>query len=236
MALKEHNEKKEEARLVADRVRKKEAQAIAATNAVSKPYQDKAHLVKAEIESALSTDLHDELRVILEKIGLQECLIGGSYVSRALSKVVARVFKGDNRVDVPRMVANDIDVFHGHFETGKLNVFRSCIWYIEDVNGLDLPINAVKCSHLSAESFLSNNDLNATASCIHLKSPGGEDAGEKRVKFSLHVQPQLWQLLLSQKCTQQIEVVNPYSLDNPATTCVRAAYKAMQMKIKLGKV
>jgi len=120
-------------------VRKKEAQAIAATNAVSKPYQDKAHLVKAEIESALSTDLHDELRVILEKIGLQECLIGGSYVSRALSKVVARVFKGDNRVDVPRMVANDIDVFHGHFETGKLNVFRSCIWYIEDVNGLDLP-------------------------------------------------------------------------------------------------
>ena len=57
--------------------------------------------------------------MILEKTGLHECLIGGSYVSRALSKVVARVFKGDNRVDVPRMVANDIDVFMASLRSGS---------------------------------------------------------------------------------------------------------------------
>ena len=134
------------------------------------------------------------------------------------------------------MVANDIDVHHGQFEDGKLIVFRNYIDYIDDVNGLDVPINTVKCSNISAESFLTDDNLNATVSCLHVKSIAEDSTGGKQVKFTIHVRPWLRQLLLRSISKKRIEVVNPCGLNNPTTTCVRDAYKSMQMKIKLNLV
>ena len=75
--------------------------------------------------------------------------------------------------------------------------------------------------------------MNATAYCIHITSVTDVSDGGKRVKFALHMWPQLWHLLLSPNSEKRIEVVNQNSLDNPATSYVIAAYKSMQMKIKL---
>ena len=158
------------------------------------------------------------------------------YVSRALARIVARVFKKNGSVKMPSMVANDIDVYHGQFGDGKLIDFRNYIDYIDDVNGLDVPINTVKCSNISAESFLTDDNLNATVSCLHVKSIAEDSTGGKQVKFTIHVRPWLRQLLLRSISKKRIEVVNPCGLDNPATTCVRDAYKSMQMKIKLNLV
>ena len=67
------------------------------------------------------------------------------------------------------MVANDIHVYHGQFGDGKLIVFGNYIDYSDGVNGLDVPINTMKCSNISAESFLTDDNLNATVSCLHVK-------------------------------------------------------------------
>jgi len=232
-AVDEHNKANEEAHNVKKHIAEEEAKSFAADNELSKPYNETAMIYKSEIESALSVELFHELRLIVSETEFKECLIGGSYVSRALARVTTKVFQGDSSVDVATMVANDIDVYHGTFGDGKLKVFRNCIHYIDNIDGLDVPINTVKCSNISAESFLSNNDLNATASCIHITALTYDSAGDKRVKFALHVRPQLWHLLLCPNSEKRIEVVNQNVLDNPATTCVRAAYKSMQMKIKL---
>ena len=71
-------------------------------------------------------------------------IIGGLYVSHALARVVTRVFQGDSTIDVPTMVANNIDVYHGTFGDGKLKALRNCINFIDNINGLDVPINTAK--------------------------------------------------------------------------------------------
>lgn len=180
-----------------------------------------------EIVSSLSDLLtDDELGITMSTTGLHECVIGGSYVTRALGKVIGKVCEKDNFTGPTKWIAKDIDVYHGSFGDGQLIVIKDCIAYTENVSGLDLPINTVKCSNLSAESFLSNNDLNITASCLRVKFEDGA------LQSSLHVRPHLWKLLFSSFGDKRIEVINPASLDNPATTCVRAAFKAKQMWIK----
>ena len=68
------------------------------------------------------------------------------------------------------MVANDVDVYHGKLGTGdNIVVYMSFIGYIKDMDGLDVPINTVKCSNLSAALLISNKKLNATTPCLHVQ-------------------------------------------------------------------
>ena len=70
-------------------------------------------------------------------------------------------------------------------------------------------------------SFLANNDLNATASCLHVKL-----MTDGQLTMDLHVHAQLWKLLFSLAKEECIEPVNTLHIDNPANTCVHAAFKA----------
>ena len=138
-AVDEHKQANEEALNVKKHLAEEEVESVAADNELSKPYNEKAIIYTSEIESALSVELFHELRLILSETEVNECLISGSYISRALARVVTRVFQGDISVDVPTMVANNINVYHGTFGDRKLKVLRNCINYIDNIDGLDVP-------------------------------------------------------------------------------------------------
>ena len=112
-------------------------------------------------------------------------------------------------------------------------VFKDRIEYLT-VEGVDLEVNTIEGTNLSAQNFLANNDINATAACLHLKASLGEDGvpGVPKVGFTLHVSPHLWELLFLPTNEKRIKVVNPFNIENQSTTCVRIGFKAKQMQIK----
>ncbi len=114
------------------------------------------------------------------------------------------------------LIANDIDTYHGDFTTdpnAEFDVDMRAIKY-HKVDGLDLEINTVKCHSLSPDSFLANNDLNVTASCIHVNF-----AADKL--FSVHASPQFWMFLFQPCGDRTIQTVNTVNIDNyGATTAI----------------
>ena len=94
-----------------------------------------------------------------------------------------------------------------------------------------MEVNTVRGFNLGGKNFVKNNDLNATATCVHVKAFPTDD-GSINVEFTLHVFPHFWELLFSSSADKRIKVVSPLSIDNPATTCVRGAYKSKEMNIK----
>ena len=75
--------------------------------------------------------------------------------------------------DKLELTANDIDVYHGRitdenapFVVDFLNIKKF------EVDGLFWELNTVKCRSLSASGFLSNNDINFTASCFEVSLCG----------------------------------------------------------------
>ena len=230
-AVKEHKQKEEDECAEKERLAKKETEAIAASHEELRPFQERANGMMSEIESGLASMLTDEVRLILSSTELSECVIGGSYVSRALASVVANLCRDDSAVDSTNLVANDVDVYHGKFadagSDSQLVVKMNSIKYV-DVKGIDVPVNTVECLNLSAESILANNDLNVTASCLHVKL-----LADGSLQMDLRVSAHLWKVLFSASNEKSIQVVNLYKVGNPATTCVRAVYKAMQMKLRV---
>ena len=94
-----------------------------------------------------------------------------------------------------------------------------------------MEVNTVRGFNLGGKNFVKNNDLNVTAACVHVKAVRTGD-GSIDVEFTLHALPHFWELLFSSSANKRITVVNPLGIDNPATTCVRGAYKSKQMNIK----
>ena len=64
-----------------------------------------------------------------------------------------------------------------------------------DVDGIDIPVNTVKCKNLSAKAFLSSNDVNVTASCLDVNYNNPDDV------ITIHVSPYFWQYLFSKSST-----------------------------------
>jgi hypothetical protein len=86
--------------------------------------------------------------------------------------------------------ANDIDVYHGHFEDGSL-VMSAVEGAIEriDVDGISEEVNTVKCLKLSGQGFLNNNDINATAVCIEVSQI-------EPLVVEVKVHPSFWEFVL----------------------------------------
>ena len=122
-------------------------------------------------------------------------------------------------------MANDIDVYHGTWnnEDGRelLNVLMSEISYM-DVDGIDIPVNTVKCKNLSAKAFLSSNDVNVTACCLDVNYNNPDDV------ITMHVSPHFWQFIFSPRAERVVRPVKAISVLG-ARTAVRVAYKAFQM-------
>lgn len=124
------------------------------------------------------------------------------------------------------LTANDIDVYFGSFTCDPgtsmcVNMHR--IEY-KKVDNLPWEINTVQCENLSAENFLQNNDLNITASCFHV------DFSSDNL-FSIHASPCFWEFVFKKMAEKVIKPVNMRNQGGyGATTCVRMAYKAYQMR------
>lgn len=89
-----------------------ESEAFEKAMLVSKPHQDKADSRMDQIQQLLCSRMEPALVSIASANGLDEFIVGGSYVSRELDVVVSSVFED---VEPTNLKANDCDVFHGTF-------------------------------------------------------------------------------------------------------------------------
>ena len=72
------------------------------------------------------------------------------------------------------------------------------------VEGVDNEINTVKCINLSAASFLANNDLNITASCIHVNFAADD-------LFTIDASPCFWRFVFQKHTNGVIQTINTSS-------------------------
>ena len=72
------------------------------------------------------------------------------------------------------------------------------------VSSLFLELNTVKCQSCSAAGFLSNNDINLTASCFDI------DLTRDKLLIHIHASPRFWKFLFSTCSDRTIEVVDNY--------------------------
>ena len=123
---------------------------------------------------------------------------------------------------------NDIDVFFGEFtedDTKRMIVHKSNIKKYP-IDGISVEVNTVKCTELSPDTFLANNDVNITASCILVEYTSPEE----QPVLTMRASPCFWTFLmqkLSDKIIQPVNTINIASYS--ATTCVRIAFKAYQL-------
>ena len=158
--------------------------------------------------------------------GFETFIIGGSWVSMVVQKAIDLIFEDDTTYQPVQLKANDIDVYHGEFtiEDKNLTVDMNAIEY-KAVEGLTLEVNTVRCRNLSAKNFLQNNDINVTASCLHVDFSKDE-------LFELHVAPQFWKFLFDQNVNRKVSPISRLGVQNAtATTCVRIAFKGFEMGI-----
>ena len=88
-----------------------------------------------------------------------------------------------------------------------------------------MEVNTVLCRNLSPETFLANNDINITASCIDIDFSSGN------MKVSIFASPCFWTFLFQDSLERKVQAVNTINSDAyEANTCVRIAYKAFQME------
>jgi|AntRauTorckE5430_2_1112549.scaffolds.fasta_scaffold07164_2 hypothetical protein len=168
------------------------------------------------------------LESIHKETELDEFLIGGSYATAQLAGVLNTICLNDDTFDSLALKANDIDTYHGNStdDPGMLLIVDLGGIKYHKVEGLELEINTVKCSNLSPDTFMVNNDLNVTGACFNVNFAG--DEGSKL--FTIHVSPQLWTFFFKNHDERQIKAIDRGNVDlHDATTCVRIAYKAWQM-------
>lgn len=189
------------------------------------PYIDKAEKLLPELEERLQAYIQGDVGSIHHETGLEEFLVAGSWPSSIIAKVLSEWTDCADLADFDELElkANDIDVYHGHQSNdGKFVVDFSGIKKYP-VSSLFLELNTVKCQSWSAAGFLSNNDINLTASCF--------DIDLTRDKWlHVHASPRFWKFLFSTCSDRTIEVVDTYDYSKyTATTCVRMAFKHFHM-------
>ena len=156
-------------------------------------------------------------------------MIGGSYASLKISDACAEQqdSKTDFAVEVVPLVSNDINVFRGDFtdDSSKDLFVDKCSIQKFNVDGVELEVNTVKCNNLSPETFLANNDVNITASCIHIDFESGS------MTASIFASPCFWTFLFQDHLERKVQAVNTLNGDvYDANTCVRIVHKAFQME------
>ena len=145
-----------------------------------------------------------------------------------VQKAIALIFEDDATFQTVQFIkANDIGhVYHGgkfaidedHVNEGdmtsseKLRVDMNAIEYKKAVaEGLGLEVNTVRCCNLSAKNFLKNNDINVTASCLHVDFSKDE-------LFELHVAPQFWIFLFDPNVNRKVSPISRLGIQNATAT------------------
>jgi hypothetical protein len=163
-------------------------------------------------------------------------VIGGSFAELLLVEVISHVVsdvdeEGRDDSDVlssfydlilPLLKANDLDVYHGQFDDGPLDLSRSegAIARVE-VDGIDDEVNTIQCVNFSGEGFLNNNDINATAICIEISSG---DSSSIVVK----AYPSFWEFILS---GNDDRVLKASKAEVKAKTLVHLSFKSFELGI-----
>jgi hypothetical protein len=122
---------------------------------------------------------------------------------------------------IPDLVSNDVDIYksedlNGDFDMSKA---KGSVTY-HKVEGFP-EINVIKCTSLSGDGFLANNDINATGVCIEVE-------GDEAELMSIKASPQFWEFFLS---TGDNRILKASKNGVGIRTFVRLAYKSYQMKI-----
>ena len=236
-------QKEEEERAEKERIAIEERQALAVEEHVTQQYTEKAASLMPAITNQLATLVIDPLKLVHEETGYEKFIVGGSWVSEKICDAISVVCKDDTNVDLLAMSANDLDLYWGTFTDDpekKLSVDLTQVRY-KTIAGLATGkaceldrdyLNTVKCSNLNANTLLSNNDLNITATCL--------DVEFTRDELSvLHASPSFWKFLFQKSSERKIETVNTINTSSyDATSCVRIAYKAFDLRLEysLGKL
>eukprot|EP00986_Skeletonema_menzelii_P014343 scaffold9453_cov75-Skeletonema_menzelii.AAC.1 len=224
-AVKVMREEKDNA-AVAERARlKKIADGLALEIASTQVFVDKADGLMPQLLSKVNELVSETLQKIHEEKGHERFIIGGSWAAAIIAKSLDDICADDDNFDACSLTANDIDVYFGDFTEdfdSKLIVDLNCIRYTK-VDSITLEVNTIKCSNLSPQAMLANNDINVTACCFHVDFSKDE-------LVSIHASPCFWEFLFQNKTKRTIRVVKPYdTLEYGATTLVRLAYKAFDL-------
>jgi hypothetical protein len=156
--------------------------------------------------------------------GKVECpYCGEPFTTQGLETVCSN----DDGVDPCHLEADDIDVYYDNDDDGagrKLIVDLSCINY-QQIGSISLEVNTIKCSNLSPDTFLANNDINVTACCFDVDFSSADDN-----LVSIHALPCFWQFIFEKSANRKLRVVKPYDTSEyEATTLVRMAFKAFEL-------
>eukprot|EP00956_Cyclotella_meneghiniana_P027530 scaffold61920_cov23-Cyclotella_meneghiniana.AAC.1 len=165
------------------------------------PYIAKTTKLLPELQGRLQAYIDCDLGPIHQQMGLDHFLIGGSWASAIIAKVVSEWTHCEDLREFNKLelVANNIDLFSRYIKKYS-------------VDGLFWELNTVKCGSCSAAGFLENNDINVIASCLEVDLSCDQS------------------FLFSSESDRTIELVDTYDFSKySATTCVRLAYKHFQM-------
>lgn len=165
---------------------------------------------------------------IHQETGHEHFLIGGSWAAAMIAEALQSVPHEDSFDSChDKLEANDIDVYHGSFideADCKLIVDLHCIDY-QNIDSVDWEVNTIKCSNLSTDTLLANNDINVTACCFDV-----DFSREGNILVSIHALPCFWQFIFERSENRKLRVVKPYdTAEYQATTLVRMAFKAFQL-------
>jgi hypothetical protein len=93
-----------------------------------------------------------------------------------------------------------------------------------EVVGLLMELNTVKCLSLSPSGFLENNDINVTAFCFEVDF-------SKDQCLTLHASPCFWEFVFEKPENRMIKVADSFDLTKyTATTSIRLAFKKYEMQ------
>ena len=221
--------KEENARGELERIASEERETFEAERVVNAPFVTKANSLMSALTEVLSTLITDDLKKMHSETGHEEFLIGGSWASVKIVQALLKLLpENEDLEELKELVTNDCDLFYGEFATDKSKKFvvdlNSAKDYVKS-DELDVDINTVKAHNISSSSFLANNDINITASCLHVNFANVEGS-----LFTVHASPYFWKFVfdVSHRIIKPVNVINAgnYKL----TTLVRIAYKAFQMK------
>ena len=219
----------EKARVELEHIAAKEKEAIEAERVVNAPFVTKANGLMSELTEVISTLITDDLKKMHSETGHEEFLIGGSWASAKIVQALLTLLPvNEDLGGLNELVMNDCDLFYGKFTTDCSKPFvvdlKSSKDYVKS-DELDVDINTVKAHNISPSSFLANNDINITASCLLVNFANVEGS-----LFSIHASPCFWRLVfdISHRIIQPVNVIN--AGDYKLTTLIRIAFKAFQMK------
>ena len=222
----EKKRQEEEKRIANEQREAKEKAEQDAAIAAMAPYVEKATTINNELEELIHAAMIDEVTKISEGARLKKFVIGGSRASAAISDAYSTLTVNDKAIEIVPLGFNDVDVFHGTFTddtTKRLVVNKSKIKKFS-IDGVTQEVNTVECGNLSPATFLQNNDINITASCILV------DFSSNECVLSIHASPSFWTFLFQDHAERKIQTVNTINTQAyEATTCIRIAYKAFEL-------